>query len=283
MNHQMSFIEQQFPVSKVSKESYKERKAVQSQTLTGLGKWWGRKPLILVRAAILGCLMPASDNPKKDTDIFLKLLSMDINGLIDRKEKRIAISDMYDIASKSKHFRQYLDDWFEFENGKVKLRDNADREDIELRLFTTLGYDEKLNYCIRPEQLDNIRKESWKEINEHLGINASNLNEAVEQLSMKRYGKLITVGDCFCGGGSIPFEAARVGCNVYASDLNPIAALLTWSDINILGNKSISDNLISFQDKLIDLVRTEINSLGIERNELGDSAINYLYCTEMWI
>lgn len=41
-----AFIEAQFPVSKVSKESYKERKAVQSQTLTGLGKWWGRKPLV---------------------------------------------------------------------------------------------------------------------------------------------------------------------------------------------------------------------------------------------
>ena len=42
-----AFIEVQFPVSKVSKESYKERKSVQGQTLTGLGKWWGRKPLFL--------------------------------------------------------------------------------------------------------------------------------------------------------------------------------------------------------------------------------------------
>ena len=48
-----SFIERQFPVSKVSKESYKERKAVQSQTLTGMGRWWGRKPLAMVRATII--------------------------------------------------------------------------------------------------------------------------------------------------------------------------------------------------------------------------------------
>jgi adenine-specific DNA methylase len=52
-----SFIETQFPISKVSKESYAERKAVFTQTLTGLGKWWGRKPLILVRAIILGLLL----------------------------------------------------------------------------------------------------------------------------------------------------------------------------------------------------------------------------------
>jgi hypothetical protein len=46
MSYTPSFIEAQFPVSKISKESYKERKAGASQTLTGLGKWWGRKPLV---------------------------------------------------------------------------------------------------------------------------------------------------------------------------------------------------------------------------------------------
>ena len=69
MNNDKSFIEVQFPVSKVSKESYKERKANLGQTLTGLGKWWGRKPLVLVRAALLGLLLPASDEPKKDMEI----------------------------------------------------------------------------------------------------------------------------------------------------------------------------------------------------------------------
>ncbi len=78
MTRHKSFIEVQFPVSKVSKESYKERKAGQSQTLTGFGKWWGRKPLILVRTAVLGLLMPASDQPEKDREIFLKILAMDV-------------------------------------------------------------------------------------------------------------------------------------------------------------------------------------------------------------
>src|SRR5690606_29818072 len=48
-DHQRAFIEVQFPVAKLSAESYKERKAGAGQTLTGLGKWWGRKPLVLVR------------------------------------------------------------------------------------------------------------------------------------------------------------------------------------------------------------------------------------------
>ena len=39
----------------------------------------------------------------------------------------------------------------------------------------------------------------------------------------------------FSGGGSIPFEAARLGADVYASDLNPVASLLTWASLNIAG------------------------------------------------
>ncbi|MDP2991572.1 MAG: DUF1156 domain-containing protein, partial [Kiritimatiellota bacterium] len=84
-----SFIERQFPVAKVSMESYKERKSVTSQTLTGLGKWWGRKPLALVRATLLGLLLPGSDDPEKDRDIFLKLMTMDLDGLLQRKSKPI--------------------------------------------------------------------------------------------------------------------------------------------------------------------------------------------------
>ena len=92
---EQSFIEVQFPVSKVSKESYKERKANLGQTLTGLGKWWGRKPLILVRAALLGLLIPASDNPRKDREIFLKILTMDEEGLWLRKSKSIPVQEVY--------------------------------------------------------------------------------------------------------------------------------------------------------------------------------------------
>lgn len=35
-----------------------------------------------------------------------------------------------------------------------------------------------------------------------------------------------TVVDPFAGGGSIPLEALRVGCDAYASDLNPVACLI---------------------------------------------------------
>ena len=81
-----AFIETQFPIARLSAESYKERKANNGQTLTRLGKWWGRKPLILVRASILGMLMPASDDPKRDREIFLKILTMDDDGAWQRQK-----------------------------------------------------------------------------------------------------------------------------------------------------------------------------------------------------
>ena len=88
---QKAFIETQFPIARLSAEAYKERKANNGQTLTRLGKWWGRKPLILVRACILGMLMPASEDPKKDREIFLKILTMDDDGAWQRQKGEIPV------------------------------------------------------------------------------------------------------------------------------------------------------------------------------------------------
>ena len=100
MSYTPSFIEAQFPVSKISKESYKERKAGASQTLTGLGKWWGRKPLVLVRATILGLLMPASDDPQKDLEDFSKIHD---NGRRwsskRRKSKNMSTKELFEYGS----------------------------------------------------------------------------------------------------------------------------------------------------------------------------------------
>src|SRR4051812_18402349 len=82
-----SFIEAQFPVGRLSAEAYKERKAVAGQTLTALGSYWkGRKPLILVRAVVLGALLPTTDDPTKDLEIFLRLLAMDDRAFARRFE-----------------------------------------------------------------------------------------------------------------------------------------------------------------------------------------------------
>ena len=103
----------------------------------------------------------------------------------------------------------------------------------------------------------------------------------VEQLGMLRYGHRPRVGDTFCGGGSIPFEAARLGCDVYASDLNPVACMLTWGALNIIGaNAEKREEIEKAQQEVAEAVDREITELGIEHNERGDRAKAFLYCLE---
>ncbi len=276
-----SFIEVQFPVSKISKESYKERKANLGQTLTGLGKWWGRKPLILVRATILGLLLPATDDPIKDREIYLKLLTMDDEGLLKRKIKSLSTKEIYrllDNNEKNKYFT--VDD-----KGIPKYItgiNSKDKQELQNICFNRLSYDEKIKLCCRPEEVDNVlSKEEWQDINNHLGTNADSLQSLIDELGIKKFGHTPIVGDCFSGGGSIPFEASRIGCEVYASDLNPIAGLLTWADLNILSKSEDEvEYLKDFQKKVYDKVDKQIQEWGIETNEDGDRAISYLYCNE---
>ena len=281
MNYDKSFIEVQFPVSKVSKESYKERKANLGQTLTGLGKWWGRKPLVLVRAALLGLLLPASDEPKKDMDIFLKIMSMDKDGLLNRKTKSISAQDAYKILTtreREQYFIQKDGELTPIWKAGIKVEEKA--TGLE-KAWSRMSYDQKLTHCVRPEEYTNESPAVWKEINSHLGTTAANLQDLIAQLGKMRFDRVPIVGDCFCGGGSVPFEAARMSCDVFASDLNPVAGLLTWADLNIAGasNKKIAE-LREFQQNVYDAVDKQIMDWGIEENEKKERSNSYLYCNE---
>lgn len=271
-----SFIETQFPVSKVSKESYKERKSAQGQTLTQLGKWWGRKPLILVRAAVLGLLLPATDNPKKDREVFLKLLTMDDEGMWARKKSSISANNLQEYLS-SREKAIY------FDNGKLRRGlSREEKEELQQTVFMRMGYDERIKYCSRPEEIDGPSPKAWEEINSHLGTNAAKLPELVEELGIRQFGTRPIVGDCFCGGGSVPFEAARIGCDVFGSDLNPVATLLTWAALNILGGgEEVVDEVKKAQQEVYDAVDKQITEWGIEHNEKGWRGYAYIYCNEV--
>ena len=275
-----SFIETQFPVSRLSKESYKERKANYSQTLTGLGKWWGRKPLVMVRAVILGLLMPASKDPRKDRDVFLALLTMDEEGLRRRKDKNIPLKEVYRLLSEEERQR-----WFpDADPGTPRLRKGmtaADRKRLQEVAFGRLNYDGKLRFCRRPEQIDGPSPQAWQTIDAHLGTNAASLPELVCELGERRFGHTPRVGDAFCGGGSVPFEAARLGCEAYGSDLNPVAALLTWGALNIVGGgKEVADSVRQAQKEVFNAVDRQVTEWGIEHNDDGWRADAFLYCTE---
>ena len=275
------FIETQFPVAKISVESYKERKAGRSQTLTGLGKWWGRKPLILVRATLLGLLMPTSNDPEKDREVFLKLLTMDKEGLQRRKSKSIPnerlLVEFYKMPpSVQKQFAPSND------STTLQNLNRAEKEELQQLVFERLPYSEKMEYCDRPEEIGGPSAQAWLEINAHLGTHATDLPSLVQELGERRFGHRARVGDAFCGGGSIPFEAARLGCDAYGSDLNPVAALLTWASLNLIGGgEGIAGEIRKTQEQVYAAVNQRVIELGIENNSLGWRADAYLYCVEV--
>jgi putative DNA methylase len=65
------------------------------------------------------------------------------------------------------------------------------------------------------------------------GVNlpAGDLTPAQVREALEKYAPPVL--DPFCGGGSIPLEAQRLGLKAYASDLNPVAVLITKALIEI--------------------------------------------------
>ncbi|WP_203075826.1 anti-phage-associated DUF1156 domain-containing protein [Falsiroseomonas ponticola] len=274
-----SLIERQFPVGRLSAEAYKERMAGSGQTLTALGSYWkGRKPLILVRGVVLGCLLPATADPATDLDIFLKLMAMD-DAAFGRRFDGSA-------AEFSRLFPAYAGLVTETRGKRLAWRTDlalADRLGRVAEAFATLPYAERLQYVRRPEECDEVELLAavWPAVNRHLGTRATSMAQLVNELGIARFGHRPQLADPFCGAGSIPFEAARMGCDVYASDLNPIAAMLTWGAFNIIGASDEQRTAIeTAQKRVAAAVDREITRLGIEHDSDGNRAKAFLYCLE---
>ena len=279
-----SLIEFVFPAQKMSFEAQAERKAVAAQILTGLGSYWkGRKPLILVRAIVLGSLLPVTDDAEGCLAVFEKLMALDEESLARRAlaAKALSAARLQKLIPIS-HPEQYF-------SGRGWRRGITDEDKLVLyrRALETFGsYEGKASLGKRPEEVDQkwLYAPAWKAVNRHyahLGINASNIAELVDQLGVLRYGHRPRAGDTFCGGGSIPFEAARIGCDAYASDLNPIACMLTWGAFNVIGvAPERRDEIDRNQQAVFDVVDKEITKLGVEHDEKGNRAKAYLYCLE---
>ncbi len=282
----LTFIETQFPVSKMSKESYAERRANQSQTITGLGKWWGRKPLVLCRSAILGLLLPATDDPRKDRETFLRLMTMDDDGMLKRI-KSIPQKVLYAHLPPGDRAKYFTPDSTEKKARFQKGLKREVKDELQRRVFLSMSYDDRLDYCLRPEQIDGPTGASWKAVNAHLGTDVHSIPELIAELGKRRFGHIPRVGDSFCGGGSIPFEAARIGCVAYGSDLNPVGTLQTWAAINIIGGgEKLATQIRKVQRAVFDAVDEQITQWGIEHRDPDPDtgrrwrADAFLYCSE---
>ena len=295
-----ALIERLLPVQKLSVEAYKEQMAGSGKTLTALGSYWkGRKPLILNKACLLGCLLPATDDPTRDLEIFEKLMAMDDESFVARWKRRprpkeilatlsiARIADYFAVEPEGVLPDSAPVDWSKPEYARVKVTwrvecSELERRRLEVQMLPKVPYRERVDQAQRPEEvMDTVHDHIWDAVNDHLGTSAHSFPELVEQLGIMRFGHRPRVADTFCGSGQIPFEAARLGCDVYASDLNPVACLLTWGAFNIVGGFEESrEKLAKDQLKLVHRVQAEIDKLGVETDGKDWRAKVFLYCAE---
>jgi putative DNA methylase len=302
-----ALIESLLPVQKLSIDVYKERMAGSGQTLTALGSYWkGRKPLVLNRACVLAALLPATDDPIKDLEVFELLMGMDDISISKRlglpKPEAIvrtaSISDIYEYFVVEPAGHQVpseapfeISDWPCMEDGRARpprLRWRTDitetqKHEVAALSFAHDAYRNLASEAKRAEEIGSpLADHIWSRVNAHLGTRARSYPELVEQLGVMRFGHRPTVADTFSGSGQIPFAAAQLGCDVYASDLNPVACMLTWGAFNIVGaNPERRQAIETAQEAMIASVKAAIDVLDIERDGNGWRGKVYLYCLEV--
>lgn len=299
-----SLIERLWPSQKLSVEAQKERKAGSGQILTSLGAYWkGRKPLILVRACILGALLPATEDPVEDLAVFETLMRIDDGAFGYRAPTAqagqiaalaleagiIQLEDLPDVFQLrgDRQSSETVIEQFTAAVGTNRLswalsKGDPKRISLVAASLAKVPYAERVSQSLRPEELTPEAYDCvWPRVNAHLGTSATSLGQLVEQLGMARFGHRPKVSDTFAGGGSIPFEAARIGCESYASDLNPISCMLTWGALHVIGgSKGSRASLEEAEEARTKLVEAEIHHLCLEEDGSRNRAKAYLYCLE---
>jgi putative DNA methylase len=200
-------IEELLPVQKLSAEAYKEQMAGSGKTLTGLGSYWkGRKPLILNKACVLGCLLPATNNPKRDLEIFEKLMAMDDESFVARWPRRPRPREILETLTIARVGDYFVSepprllpetapvDWSkpELDGVKVAWREDVselERRRIEVQMLrlNEMTYRARVEKAARPEEvMETVHEHIWDSVNAHLQTHAHSMPELVEQLGIMR-------------------------------------------------------------------------------------------------
>jgi len=253
----LRLIEAGFPCHQVGAETQRERGASSAlPPLYFLHVWWARRPLTPSRAAILASLLPADTDP----NWFLRQLGIEkrvavINGVQWTLTGKI-LEKVYedDSGQEVLPVDQTVLKWLENEN----LRRKKNLETIDkLKTDTSLANDPVL---LRWEKESSPIPRPWPKTDEKITIkritaDPSHVNDRISFAKADAVKNILgssitwnpedlygytraflknpsreknrkTVLDPTAGGGSIPFEALRLGHKVIANELNPVASVI---------------------------------------------------------
>ena len=186
MKDDLRVIEDYLPIRAISAEASRE-KTLRTGNISTLHLWWARRPLTGCRAIVYGSLVPV-DRFRPNSGPKNKRASVS-RGNAAKFVERLCTTDasLRDVSEARQHI----------------LDAHAQRLTAELANARSAG-----------------KKPAWVE---EFGFAAGKVTvEDIEQGRAPRPRVL----DMFAGGGAIPLEALRLGCEAHALDLNPLAHMI---------------------------------------------------------
>ncbi len=253
-------IEVAMPIKEISAESVRD-KSIRHGHISTLQVWWARRPLPVCRAVVFASIVPdpLDENcPQAFKDAVEILLGKNNNTgdpykPYDDIPYTSAIDKMDDnLRNRLLMFIGKFSDKYSLNERQGRKTDAKDLiSDASLIKWDNRNKDEIINIA---------RKLIWVANNQSNGINADSLlkefdkyftiikdAEADLYLTIDRHistekiiakelklhnainsflGRMPKVFDPFAGGGAIPLEAARLGCNSFGNDINPVAHII---------------------------------------------------------
>ncbi len=215
-NHCPRLIEVALPIREISAEGVRD-KNLHHAHIRNLHVWWARRPLATSRAVVFASLVPDPDDghcPKPFRNAVEKHLKKEVPSALQhyiRGRERISDIDPYapyDSLNDTLRNRLlcFIAKWspeaIAFEKG------DRDKEPAPKEL------------------LDDRSLVKWETSDPKNPQGKEVLRIARELIRTAYNGATPTVLDSFAGGGSIPLEAGRLGCQAIANDYNPVAYLI---------------------------------------------------------
>lgn len=197
-DHDRRLIEDFLPIDALGRENTTAKGHINTLHL-----WWARRPLVACRAAVYGALVPANrwvkdvdlKNPPADPTKVESMKNGTLKGL-NRSAARRFVTDLCAYPGSPRVIAQAQEHI---------LDAHADRLTDELR--------EAVETQAWPAWADEFK---WPR--QHTQVTRHDIQ--------KGRAPRPRVLDMFAGGGAIPFEAVRLGCDARANDLNPIAHVI---------------------------------------------------------
>ncbi|MGQ9635833.1 MAG: DUF1156 domain-containing protein [Bryobacteraceae bacterium] len=179
-------IEDYLPIEAISAEASRE-KSVRKGHISTLHLWWARRPLVACRASVYGALVPASQFVPN-------------NGPEGRKPSL----GRANAAKFLERLCKYPGDPMVIQQAQRHiLQAHAERLTAELAEAKATG-----------------KPPAWVEEFKFTGDSVTYDDILAGRVPRPR------VLDMFAGGGAIPLEVLRLGCEAYALDLNPVAHII---------------------------------------------------------